>query len=253
MPNRLTVDEFITKARAVHGLKYDYSQVVYENNRTPISIICHTHGPFLQKANSHLDLKTGCPACGRIKCDSGRSLSQQEFVARANIAHNDRYDYTKTIYTHNNHLVTITCPTHGDFIQRAYDHIKGNGRSTGCPRCGNLGISNKAIRWLNTIAQADKIYIQHALNGGEYKIPGTRFKADGFCAETNTVYEFYGDRWHGNLSVFTETDKCHPFSDKSAKQLHDDTIVRECLIRDCGYIVITTWEADFDATLNTTN
>ncbi len=50
------------------------------------------------------------------------------------------------------------------------------------------------------------IYIQYALNDGEYQIPGTRYKADGYCSETNTIYEFHGDYWHGNPSKFSPTD-----------------------------------------------
>ena len=39
-------DEFIFKARKVHGDKYDYSQVVYVNNKTNVTVICPEHGPF---------------------------------------------------------------------------------------------------------------------------------------------------------------------------------------------------------------
>ena len=34
------------------------------------------------------------------------------------------------------------------------------------------------------------VLIQHALNGGEYKIHNSMYKADGYCKETNTIYEF---------------------------------------------------------------
>ena len=44
----------------------------------------------------------------------------------------------------------------------------------------------------------DNIYIQHAINDKEYLIEGTRYHADGFCKDTNTIYEFHGDYWHGN-------------------------------------------------------
>ena len=45
---------FIQKAREVHSNKYDYSKVEYENNRTPICIICPEHGEFWQTPSSHL-------------------------------------------------------------------------------------------------------------------------------------------------------------------------------------------------------
>ena len=36
------------------------------------------------------------------------------------------------------------------------------------------------------------------------------YKVDGYCYETNTVYEFHGDYWHGNPIVFDsdDTNKC---------------------------------------------
>lgn len=54
--------EFIEKAKKVHGMKYDYSNVTYVNNRTKVSILCPIHGIFLQTPNSHLSGK-GCLKC----------------------------------------------------------------------------------------------------------------------------------------------------------------------------------------------
>lgn len=59
---RLTTEEFIEKARKVHGAKYDYSGVNYIDTETPITIICSTHGPFHQKPHYHL-AGCGCPYC----------------------------------------------------------------------------------------------------------------------------------------------------------------------------------------------
>ena len=33
---------------------------------------------------------------------------------------------------------------------------------------------------------------------GEFRIPKTKFKADGYDENTKTIYEFHGDYWHGN-------------------------------------------------------
>ena len=57
--------------------------------------------------------------------------------------------------------------------------------------------SKKSIMWLNYMSNGANI--QHALNGGEkaLTIGDKTYKVDGFCEETNTVYEFYGCFWHG--------------------------------------------------------
>ena len=44
--NRRTTNEFIEKAKKVHGDKYDYSKVDYKNNSTKVCIICPIHGEF---------------------------------------------------------------------------------------------------------------------------------------------------------------------------------------------------------------
>jgi len=46
---KLTTEEFIKKAREVHGDKYDYSKVEYLNATTPVVIICPKHGEFKKK------------------------------------------------------------------------------------------------------------------------------------------------------------------------------------------------------------
>lgn len=59
---KLTQEEFIQKARAVHGDKYDYSKVEYVNSSTKVIIICPIHGQFKQSPHDHLS-GYGCPHC----------------------------------------------------------------------------------------------------------------------------------------------------------------------------------------------
>ena len=57
-----TTEEFIAKAKLVHGDKYDYSKVEYINSKTKICIICPEHGEFWQLPNSHI-YGQGCSKC----------------------------------------------------------------------------------------------------------------------------------------------------------------------------------------------
>ena len=59
---KLTTDEFIKKAQAVHGDRYDYSKVKYVNAATKVCIICKEHGEFWQKPSHHTD-GHGCTKC----------------------------------------------------------------------------------------------------------------------------------------------------------------------------------------------
>lgn len=59
---RLTLQEFVEKANAVHMGRYDYAKSVYVNNHTKLTITCPKHGDFVQTPNDHLD-GCGCPRC----------------------------------------------------------------------------------------------------------------------------------------------------------------------------------------------
>lgn len=85
MPVRLTQEQFLEKARAVHGDKYDYSQVVYESSQKKVTIICPKHGAFRQQAGSHLR-GAGCPLCGtetmRSKMDYEACAAKRKATCR---------------------------------------------------------------------------------------------------------------------------------------------------------------------------
>ena len=63
---KITFEEFIERARKIHGDKYDYSKVEYINITTPIIIICPKHKPFKQTPENHLQGQ-GCIFCGESK------------------------------------------------------------------------------------------------------------------------------------------------------------------------------------------
>lgn len=63
---RITSEDFISKAKLIHGNKYDYSKVQYINAKTPVTITCKKHGDFSQTPSNHL-LSCGCPRCFKSK------------------------------------------------------------------------------------------------------------------------------------------------------------------------------------------
>ena len=122
-----TTEEFIQKAKEIHGDKYDYSKVEYVNRTSKIKIKCAVHGDFLQSPSEHL-AKYGCQKCaGNIK------KTNQKFIEDANKRHNNKYDYSKTEYKSAKDNVVVICPIHQEFSQTANTHLSGSG----CPKCGN--------------------------------------------------------------------------------------------------------------------
>lgn len=59
----LTQEEFLERAQAVHGGRYDYSQTAYELGKNRITVVCSEHGPFEEEARVHIHQGTGCPEC----------------------------------------------------------------------------------------------------------------------------------------------------------------------------------------------
>ena len=50
MPRKLTTEEFVEKAKKIHGDKYDYSKVEYKSGKNKVCIICLKHGDLCQKS-----------------------------------------------------------------------------------------------------------------------------------------------------------------------------------------------------------
>lgn len=63
MPKKITTDEFIAKAKQIHGDKYGYDDVEYKDMYSNVRIYCPIHGFFEQKPTHHIHQKSGCPQC----------------------------------------------------------------------------------------------------------------------------------------------------------------------------------------------
>jgi hypothetical protein len=119
---------FLNQGRKLHGDKYDYSKVRYVNTLQKVIIICPIHGEFYQSPQSHMK---GC-GCRKCYTSSVTNLyTTESYVALARKTHGDKYDYSKVLYTGVDELVKIVCNTHGEFQQRARNHIQGQG----CRKC----------------------------------------------------------------------------------------------------------------------
>lgn len=94
--------KFLTKAKEIHGDKYDYSKVKYNGSYNPIEIICQKHGSFFQKPTYHL-CGNGCPICANETIKSTAEIQIEEFLKTLNIkfvknARSIIYPYELDIY-----------------------------------------------------------------------------------------------------------------------------------------------------------
>ncbi len=116
----------------------------------------------------------------------------------------------------------------------SWDNFRGGHR---CPRCSKGPVSKISQKWLD--------FLSILTLKREYPVKDLNFRVDGFDPETNTVYEFLGDYWHGNPEVF-EAGKINPTNKKSFGKLYQETMERIDLLKENGYKVIYIWESDFN-------
>lgn len=360
-------EKFLERARAVHGDKYSYINMVYVNSTTKVTITCPHHGDFTQLPNNHYR-GSGCPKCKSEK-------TKQTNLARYGCAHPlqniDVYKkqeqtcfnkYGTSRPAQNNNIAEKTKQTNlirygvsctqkdpsvrnktkatnllkrgvewvtqdvewqaavkqsimktygvenvsqlsecrhkviatmqqlygvSNFNQLLTKHAQyqlndhewmyhqyitlgktanviaaelGVSQSTVTRSIHKLDIDIKSIGWysykcIQWLMSFNNSNIQHALNGGEYAIPSTRYHADGYDPYTNTIYEFHGDVYHGNPALFNANQLCHPFSSKTAGELYNHTIEKERTIKELGYNLVVMWEHDYNSLVqqNTNN
>lgn len=234
-----TTEEFIKKSKIVHNDKYLYTKTNYILNREKVIIICRKHGEFLQIPNDHLAGKE-CKLCSIIKGAKSRTSSTEKFIKKSIKVHGDRYIYNKTNYVNSKNRVIIICKKHGEFLQKPSHHLMG----CNCPKCAQFSYSKTAINWLQYLSYINNIHIQHYENDGEHIIKNSKYSADGYCEETNTIYEFHGCFWHGCPKCY-KPDDINKVTKSYFKELYDKTIEREKFIQTQGYNLITIWEHEW--------
>ncbi len=134
---KITTEEFIKKARKIHGDKYDYSKTEYVNHKTKIIITCKKHGDFKQTPVIHISRKSDCRLCGIEKNTKNRSLTTEKFISQASKIHKNNYNYKLSEYVNAHTEVLIICNNCKTvFNQTPNNHIRGK---NGCPNCyGNF-------------------------------------------------------------------------------------------------------------------
>jgi len=198
---KLTTEEFIEKAKLIHGNKYDYSLTNYINDLSKIKVICLIHGEFMVKAGNHLR----GDRCSR--CTNNKKLTTEEFIEKAKLIHGNKYDYSITEYIKQSKKIKIICNIHGEFEQNPNNHLNNNG----CPKCKESKGEKEIREWL----------IKNNINyKPQHRFPDCRniltLPFDFYLPEYNTCIEYNGrqhyepiNKWGGveNLKEIQRRDK----------------------------------------------
>lgn len=185
---QLNTEEFIERCKSIYGDKYDYSLVNYKNMKEHVIIICPTHGKFSQKPLHHIN-KHECPSCKH----RSYAYNTDDFISKSIEVHGNKYDYSKVNYTSRKNKVTIICKKHGEFLQRADDHIRG----CGCGKCR----SSKGERYIEKILQKNKIEFER-----QYKFEDCRNKRplpfDFYIPSMNMCIEYDGQQHYDENNIY---------------------------------------------------
>jgi hypothetical protein len=186
------------------NVNFDYSKINYINNYTKVEVICKKHGSFKIRPSELLSGQ-GCKKCNKEKKDKEKF---KKYIQKSNLIHNNKYDYSKVKFKNLSEKVTIICPIHGEFQQTLHGHLTGRK----CEKCANISRRLKHIEIINynlknnyqitpnfntnackifdKISKEENVYIQHAMNDGEYYIKELGYWIDGYDIENNVVYEY---------------------------------------------------------------
>jgi len=235
MAKKLTNEIILDRLKKLYNDRYDLSMVNYTGIKNKITLICHVHGSWSKMAEKEF-IGAGCPRCNYQNMPKNRSYNKlkttEEFIEEAKSVHGDIFNYSLVEYKNTDTKIKIICPSHGVFEQLPWGHLK-----YGCRACG-VHKSNVEKEWLKSFNNKNLI-TQHWLSD-------LKITVDGFDPTTNTVYEFYGDYWHGNPKKFNQNKiNTRTPKQKTFGELYLDTLNREIKIKEAGYNLVSIWESDY--------
>lgn len=177
---KLTTEEFIERAKNVHGNKYDYSLAEYKGTHEKIKIICPEHGIFEQRPCDHLH-KQGCPYC-----KPNYPKTRENFLELAKQTHGDKYDYSNIKYVNWKTPFEIKCKTCGNIFKQSPElHIS---RKHGCPACGNLKSIKNRTKSKEQFIEEAKILFKDKYDYSKVNYIGANNKVEIVCKQHGSFF-----------------------------------------------------------------
>ena len=220
---KINKDTFIKKSNIIHNNKYDYSLIKKVNGINDyVDIICIEHGVFNQNINTHLKGHK----C--IKCyHDSMKMTLNTFIEKSKLIHNNKYDYSKSIYIDYTSNIEIICPNHGSFLQMVKIHIKGSG----CPRCNDSKGEKKISKYLisnNINFIRNKKY--------NYCKNHNLLPFDFYLIDKNILIEYDGELHYKCIEKFGGEEKIRLY------KINDDIKTNYCLSNNIKLLRIPYWE-----------
>jgi hypothetical protein len=214
-----TTQDFIYEASKVNDNKFDYSKVEYKHGKKKVEIKCEKGHIFQQTPNSHLK-KHGCPICTNKK-----RLTNEEFINKSKIIHDNKYNYELVIYKNANTKVKIICKEHGEFEQIPNSHIRGKG----CKKCTTWKEEQKLFKKIKKLFPNDLIEQHYKTDWIKLQNFDIYFVSHNIAIEYNGVQHYEPIEYFGGVEAFI-------------KQVERDNRKRKlCLENDCALVEVPYW------------
>ena len=186
-----TTEEFINRCK-VYYPNYDFSKTVYTNKNGKVLVRCPKHDHTWEVVAQNIEIGKGmCPKCHKEEYQLIHAMTQDEFIKKAKLIHNNKYDYSKVSYVNMRTKVIIKCPKHGIFEQLPSNHLTGSG----CSKCKR----SKGEELIADYLQSNHIGYQE-----QYVIPyeSNKIFVDFYLPEYNTFVEFNGKQHYVAMDYF---------------------------------------------------
>lgn len=186
---KMDVDDFIRLSTDKYGDIYDYSLVEYKGYHEKVKIIFNGE-IFEQTPSGHLS---------GFRPERINKIDTISFINASNLVHDNKYSYEKVYYTTTINKVIITCPLHGDFMQKPNSHLCGSG----CPMCYESKGEKEVSKFLNrnNINYSRQHKFEDCKN--KFKLPFDFYIASKrMCIEFDGIQHFQPIDYFGGLPAY---------------------------------------------------
>lgn len=186
----MTTEDFIAKAKQIHGDTYDYSKVNYTKSTAKVEIVCPKHGSFFQITSNHIDpkIRCGCPYCAGRKLITGVNDFATLYPKAAS-----EWDYSKNnvspsdIFPKTNKKYYFVCPKGHSYLQSPNNKTSKN---YGCPYCSGqallTGYNDLQTVYPEIAKEWD--YSKNEKGPSDYRY-GSSYKAWWVCNKCGLTYQ----------------------------------------------------------------
>jgi len=211
------------------------------------NLICKIHNePIMSCPKDLLKSATGgCLKCGNESLSLFKSITLEEYKNRyISVFGMEQYnnlDWANAAHTGVHYPITnLVCKKHNQPILTASKSLLDTS-SGGCKLC--------KIKWKKQDSWLDHISVPNNHNNRQVVISlNDNIKTGKICVDgliDNTIYEFWGDYWHGNPNKYTP-DIINKVNHKTMGHLHEETQLKRQRIINAGYNLVEIWESEWD-------